>query len=165
LVYVSGTQINLLVPNLIAGANTSVTVVRETTRSAAAPAVVVAVAPGMFEIVLGAERRGAITNIAGALVTAGAPATPGQVLSMYLTGLGASDPAPGSPGLLTSRVRPQVIVDGRAAEVQFAGPSPSFPGLDQINFVVPPATAGAREVELWVEQADRKSNTVVLPIR
>jgi uncharacterized protein (TIGR03437 family) len=165
LVYAGGSQINFLVPDLAPGTSTSVTVVRGETRSAPVAATVVAIAPAVFEIALGPERRGAITDAGGALVWSGSRASPGQVLIAYLTGLGAADPVPGSSGLRTSRVRPRVIVEGREAAVQFAGPNPNFAGLDQINFVVPAATTASREVELWVEQADRKSNIVVLPVR
>jgi uncharacterized protein (TIGR03437 family) len=165
LLYVSGGQVNLLVPGLNSGANASVTIIRGTARSAPFPADVVAVAPGLFEIVLGSERRGAVTDATGNVIALNTRASPGQVLIAYLTGLGESDPVPGSPGLRASRVPPRVVVEGRAAQVQFAGPSPNFPGLDQINFVVPATTSAAREVELWIEQADRKSNVVALPVR
>lgn len=165
LIYVSSTQINLVVPDLAPGANAAVSVLRGSTRSAPLSLPVVAVAPAVFEISVAGEKRGAITNAAGKLILSSSPANPGDSLIAYLTGLGASDPVPGSPGLRTSRVTPRVSVDGRNAAVQFAGPSPGMPGLDQVNFIVPADTSRGREVELWVEQPGRRSNPVSLPVR
>ena len=165
LVYAGSTQINLLVPDLTPGANTSVTVRRGLSRSEPMSLPVLEFAPALFELTVGGERRGAITDAAGRLIASASPAAPGDVLVAYATGLGASDPVPGSQGLRSSRVRPRVIVDGREAEVQFAGPNAGFPGLDQINFVIPQATPRGREVQVWVEQLDRKSNVVSLPVR
>ncbi len=51
------------------------------------------------------------------------PALPGQSVSVWTTGLGS--------------VKPTVLLGGHAAPVSYAGPAPGYPGLDQINFVVP----------------------------
>ncbi|MCC6291221.1 MAG: right-handed parallel beta-helix repeat-containing protein [Bryobacterales bacterium] len=165
LVYVSDVQVNLLAPDLPPGSSTTLTVVRGSARSAPSQLAVVAVAPAVFEIPLGSETRGAVTDAMGGLITAANPAAPGAVLVAYATGLGASDPAAGLPGLRESRIRPVVVVGGRQAVIQFAGPNPNFPGLDQVNFVVPQETARGGEVELWIEQSGRKSKSVFLPVR
>ena len=150
LVYASGTQINLLVPDLTKGAKTPVSVLRGVLRSTPVPLPVVAAAPALFEISAGGDRRGAIADAAGNLITPTFRAVPGQLLIAYAPGLGASDLLPGSPSLRASRIRPRVTVDGRDAIVQFVGPNPALPGLDQINFMVPPETTAGREVEVWV---------------
>ncbi len=165
LVYAGESQINLLVPALTPGTDTTVSVLRGASRSTPVSLPVTAVAPAIFVVSIGGETRGAITSVTGGIILAGSPATPGSVLIAYATGLGVADPLEGSPGLHSSRVRPRVLVDSREAAVQFAGPNPVFPGLDQINFVLPPETPGGREVQVWLEQSDRRSNVVSLPVR
>ena len=63
------------------------------------------------------------------------PPLPGSIVTLYGTGLGA-------PGLGVS-----VQIGGRAAEVLYAGPTASFPGVFQINARLPAdLPAGAAEV-------------------
>src|SRR5262249_46970878 len=49
----------------------------------------------------------------------------GNVVSLYLTGLG------------NSATLPTVLLDGMMMAVTYSGPAPGFPGLDQINFQLP----------------------------
>jgi hypothetical protein len=78
-----------------------------------------------------------------------APATPGvfaatttsQAVTLWATGLGASP-------VLTATIA------GQPARILFAGPSPEFPGLDQINLEIPAGTPrGARQVEVSLASA------------
>ena len=81
-----------------------------------------------------------ITHADGSLVTPEAPAAPAEVLIIYATGLGQLNNAPttgqASPAspLATLQTISSVIVDGRESEVLFAGLTPGFVGLAQINF-------------------------------
>ena len=65
---------------------------------------------------------------------------------MFASGLGAVEPevATGSPAPFNPPAQavlvPRVLVDGRPAEVRFAGLTPGFVGLYQVNFVVPAET-------------------------
>jgi uncharacterized protein (TIGR03437 family) len=78
------------------------------------------------------------------LVDATHPAHPGESLTIYLVGMGATNPpvksgnpAPGSPlAMVPSNV--VVTVDTQPAAVSFAGLTPGGIGLYQINFAVPP---------------------------
>jgi uncharacterized protein (TIGR03437 family) len=103
-------------------------------------------------------------------VTASHPAKPGEVLVIYLSGMGPTNPsvksgapAPGSEPLARVTVAPVVTLDGNAATVQFAGLSPGFVGLYQVNFQVP---AGARtgDLTLIVSQGTVASNATRLPV-
>ncbi|MBI3684286.1 MAG: right-handed parallel beta-helix repeat-containing protein [Acidobacteria bacterium] len=165
LIYADDGLINLQVPDLAPGSSYTVRVRRGALSSPPFAVQVVPVAPAVFETRVNGERRGAITDLRGTTISSATPASAGQVLIAYLTGLGAADPLPGSGGLLSSRVRPRVLVDAREAELLFAGPQPTTPGQDQINFVVPAGIAGQREAQFWIEQLDRVSNVVPLRMR
>ncbi|MEZ5401456.1 MAG: hypothetical protein R2729_17425 [Bryobacteraceae bacterium] len=69
-----------------------------------------------------------------------APARPGQTIILYGTGLGgvsvADNIAPGAQDLRAA-ASVKVIVGGVEIDPLYAGRSPQFPGLDQINFTLP----------------------------
>ena len=71
------------------------------------------------------------------------PATAGETLEMFGTGLGVTDPpipagmpAPANP-LSMAIVTPVVSINSVDAKVLFAGLAPGFAGVYQVNFVVP----------------------------
>lgn len=103
------------------------------------------------------------------LVTSANPAKPGEYLIMYLVGMGATNPpvasgaaSPSSPPApVTSQ--PTVTVGSQPATVEFAGLTPGFVGLYQINFQVPTgATSG--ELEVDVSQNGVAANPTLLPV-
>lgn len=104
-------------------------------------------------------------------VTANSPAKPGEVVVIYLTGMGATNPsvksgqpAPTSEPLARVAVQPTVSLDGQAATVQFAGLAPGFVGLYQVNFQVP-ANAATGDLTLVVTQNKISSNATRLPVK
>jgi uncharacterized protein (TIGR03437 family) len=75
------------------------------------------------------------------------PVRPGDVLIVYANGLGPVDsPVPnGAPGGATLRntlTVPTVLIGGQSAAVAFSGLTPQFPGINQLNVVVPSVGAG-----------------------
>jgi uncharacterized protein (TIGR03437 family) len=82
-------------------------------------------------------------------VSAASPARHGEIIILYLTGLGAVSPTlpagagggDGSPGnpLNLVTTTPQVTIGGYAASVQWAGLAPYYPGLYQLNVQLPTA--------------------------
>jgi len=71
------------------------------------------------------------------------PATAGEVLVMYASGMGPTNPmvpagtgAPANPPALTID-QPQVSIGSKTAQVQFSGLAPGMVGVYQINFVLP----------------------------
>jgi uncharacterized protein (TIGR03437 family) len=87
----------------------------------------------------------------------------GDVLVLYLTGLGATDPpvhegvaAPGRP-LARTVVLPQVFVGGTPVPVAFAGLAPGFVGLFQVNAQLPKDAPSS--FEILVETGGRRSNS------
>jgi len=101
-------------------------------------------------------------------VTASHPAKPGEIVVIYLGGMGATNPAvPSGQGAPTveplARVvtQPLVTVDGQMAPVSFAGLAPGFAGLYQIDFQVP-ANARSGSLALVVSQNGVAGNTTNL---
>jgi uncharacterized protein (TIGR03437 family) len=114
--------------------------------SASSSVVLQSVAPAFFSVGKYAIATHANGSLAGsASVLPGAtPAIPGEVIVLYGTGFGPTNPA--VDGLLVSSpaslvANPVVTIGGAAATVQFAGRSAA--GLDQINVTVPNLPAGS----------------------
>ena len=101
------------------------------------------------------------------LVTAASPAKPGEPLTMYLVGMGATNqtvasgnPAPSNP-LATVTFAPQVTIDGQTAPISFAGLTPGGVGLYQINFNVP-STAKTGTLDVVITQNGIPANATKL---
>jgi uncharacterized protein (TIGR03437 family) len=100
------------------------------------------------------------------LVDQAHPAKPGEVLVMYLIGMGATNPSGVTgglppPGLAPTVVQPTVTVGTLPATVSFAGLSPTGIGLYQINFQVPP-TSPAGTLDVVVQQGSVTANSTQL---
>ncbi len=105
----------------------------------------------------------------GSLVTSASPATPGEALVMYLVGMGATKPSiasgaetPFAP-LSYATVQPTVTVGSQTSKVLFAGLTPGFVGLFQIDFEVP-ASASSGQLEVDVTQNGVAANPTFLPV-
>ncbi len=103
-------------------------------------------------------------------VTTANPAKPGEVLIMYLTGLGATKPAvksgdaaPGVEPLARVVNAVTVTVDGEMTSVPFAGLTPGAVGLYQIDFTVP-ADAKNGSLNVVVMQDGVSANTSTIPV-
>ena len=79
----------------------------------------------------------------GALITGNNPANPGDVLIIFVTGIGgvSNAPATGAAALASplarARLTPVVTVGGEGTQVFFAGLAPFFVGLGQVNIQLP----------------------------
>ncbi len=77
------------------------------------------------------------------------------ILSLYGTGLSSC---------LTQFVT--VLIGGSSLPAQFVGAQGQFPGVEQINVLLPPSLAGSGEVDLGLTACGYSStNTVRLSIR
>jgi uncharacterized protein (TIGR03437 family) len=74
----------------------------------------------------------------------------------------SGNPAPSSP-LAYAAVQPTVTVDNQNAQVLFAGLTPTFVGLYQINFVVPPS-ARTGMLNVVVTQGTAVANTTTIAV-
>jgi uncharacterized protein (TIGR03437 family) len=104
------------------------------------------------------------------LVTAASPAKPGEVIIIYLAGLGATNPsvasgmpAPSTPPLAEVTLPVTVTVDNQNAVVDFAGLTPGSAGLYQIDFQVP-TSASTGNLNVVVMQNGLTSNTTTLSV-
>jgi uncharacterized protein (TIGR03437 family) len=109
-------------------------------------------------------------GVGSAYITESSPAKQGEVVVIYLSGMGATNPAvksgspaPSSPPFAEVTVAPTVTLNGQAATVQFAGLTPGFVGLYQVNFQVP-LNAGTGDQTLIVSQNGVSSNATRLPV-
>jgi uncharacterized protein (TIGR03437 family) len=152
----SGTsQINAQVPWEVASAGAAstwnVTVNNKGAVSAPVSVTVGGFAPGIFA----SNGRGIVINLDGTLAwPVGAlpplvtrPAHPGDAVIVYANGLGAVTPSlvDGQNSVDTLRSTttvPVVLVGGQQAQVLFSGMTPQFPGVNQLNIVVPNVPAG-----------------------
>ncbi|MCE5310529.1 MAG: SBBP repeat-containing protein [Acidobacteriales bacterium] len=101
------------------------------------------------------------------LVTASAPAERGEVITIYLTGLGTTTPpvksgevVPLTP-LSWTTLAPTVWIGGQTAEVLFSGLTPGTFGLYQINARVPESVA-AGDVQVQVGLPTIEDETLFL---
>ncbi len=141
--YVSPTQVNLLIPtSLIAGPAMLQLVVD----SLAGPAISIMLqtaAPGFFQsdatTVLG-------IHLNGSTITAASPATSGEIVVLFASGLGPTNPAaiPNQIPQIAASVTPlssfSMLINGVAVNPQqilYAGVVPTFGGLFQINVQLP----------------------------
>ena len=126
--------------------------------------------PGLFSRSQDGSGPGAILHGDASPVTPDLPASPGESISLYATGLGAVDNRPdtgkaaSSVLLSNTLVRPAVSIGGRDAVVTFSGLAPGFVGLYQVNVSVPTdLMTGEHPVVLNIGGVS--SNTVKLPVR
>jgi len=95
----------------------------------------------------------------------------GEIVAVYATGLGVTNPAvrsgeaaPSDPlAKVTTPV--EATVGGKAAVVHFAGLAPSFVGLYQVNVQIPAAVTPGSAVPLVLYQNGVPSNTVTLALK
>jgi uncharacterized protein (TIGR03437 family) len=99
----------------------------------------------------------AVTHSNGASVNSDAPATAGEILSIYCTGLGATgqyfDPGEAAPTdtLVSVQAAVSVSFGGDSNPALFAGLAPGLAGVYQVNAVVPSnAPTGNATVNLTV---------------
>jgi uncharacterized protein (TIGR03437 family) len=166
LIFVGQFQANFQIPFETKPGMATVVVTANDAESLAAMVNVSAVAPGIF---VTGTNQAVVLNSDNSVADSASPAKVGSVVVMYVTGLGPLDhPLPtGSPAsnnpLSNATVVPTVTVGGANAVVQFAGMSPGFVGLGQINMVIPKLATGTYPVV--VTQGTRSSNNPVMSVR
>ncbi len=171
LFFVGPGQVNLLLPFDAAGL-VEVMVRNNGVDSARADVQVGAAAPAIFTLdQSGSGQAAALIAGTGMIAGAGGRAVrAGEAVEIFLTGLGAvsNPPAPGvaasaSP-LSHSLVTPRVRLGGVEQEVLFAGLSPGFAGVYQVNVIVGEATPTGSAVVLEADAGGASSNQPTLAV-
>jgi uncharacterized protein (TIGR03437 family) len=158
LYFVSAGQINAQIPwDVLPSGTTSgsvnVVVTRNGVVSPPQSLDIIPVAPGIFYLpeaggwAIAINGDGSLAAPENAIPTVAThPAAANDVLAILATGMGAVD-SPVANGansldkLRNSVVKPVVLVAGKSSTLVFSGLSPQFPGVNQINFVVPTGIA------------------------
>jgi len=161
-------QINFQVPWSVAPKSTaSIAVVNNIGASSTVMVPVVAAQPGIIEYNSGGKNFGVILHANYQLADTGHPASPGEVMLIYCTGLGevSNPPADGAAGSgQDTFAKPTVTIGGQTGAVQFSGLAPGFVGLNQVNVQLPSTLkSGTQAVVLKIDGAS--SNSVLLPVK
>src|SRR6185295_2012039 len=110
--------------------------------------------PGIFTVNGGGFGDGAITHGDNSLVSAAKPASPGEQVVIYATGLGETSPsfATGTAANRINNTVQQVTVQigGKDATVAYSGLTQGFVGLYQVNVIVPSGLTGSQPVVITV---------------
>ncbi len=148
------TQASFQIPFDIGAGEASMVFVQNGRRGATLTIPVEETSPGIFSLdpSIAGPGRGVIQNQDFSLNIPDNPAAPGEVIIVYMAGLGAVDnpvaagePTPAEP-LARTLTEVTATVGGAAAGVAFAGLTPGFAGLYQVNLTVPALSAGDHEV-------------------
>jgi uncharacterized protein (TIGR03437 family) len=141
-------QINCLIPYGTTGTTGKIVVANGSATSNTVTVPVAATSPGIYSLDQSGSGAGAIEHANGSIVNANNPASAGETVVIYLTGMGAVTPSiadgtasTGNP--LNKTVQPIVYIADQQANVIFSGLAPGFPGLYQINVTIPMTIQGA----------------------
>ncbi len=149
LFYVSPTQINAQIDTSVAPGPAAVTLTSPTGTFTTTIQIASAAAPGIFALSTTGSGDGAILNAATfaggvySVTTNGSP----TFLAIFATGL-------------DRKTAPTVRIGGVAVPVQYFGPAPGFPGLQQVNVQLTSDLDGAGRVEVELESGGVASNVV-----
>jgi uncharacterized protein (TIGR03437 family) len=128
--------------------------------------------PGIFAVNQQGTGQGAVLDKDGKLVGASAPAKAGDIVQVFCTGLGPTNPAvasgqagPKSEPLARVVAAVEARIGDKPAVVHFAGLAPGFVGLYQVNVQIPAGVAPGPAVSLVLTQSGVASNTVTLALQ
>lgn len=170
LTYVSSTQVNFQIPDSVASGIATVTLAAPTATSTAtvnlqstAPAVFtlnssdLAAADGICVSSSNAQTLENVYQVSGGAVIANPlnlASCAQTILLLFATGLDSA-----------SLSNVQVTLNGIAATVNYAGPQGTYPGLDQVNVVIPSSLAGSGNIPVVLSVSGQAANTVNLTIQ
>jgi len=166
---VSGSeQINLQVPYEVTGQSTATLIVNNNgLLSDSVEVSILPAQPGIFTL---DGTAGAILHANGQIVSSTSPASRGEVVLVYATGLGPVSPAPRtgsaapSSPLSVTTFTPVVSVGGIDAEVLFSGLAPGFVGLYQVNVRIP-GNAPSGNLDIVIQSAGQASKPVKIAVQ
>jgi uncharacterized protein (TIGR03437 family) len=167
LLFVQSGQIELVAPYELANKNVTTMRVSNQGHSTTLQVDVIDGRAGIFTV---DGLQAAAANSDGTLNSAANPASRGELIALYATGLGQTKP-PGIDGkivkgLATTLAEVTASIGGRAAKVVFAGDAPGFVGLSQINVIVPQGITPGLSVQASLTVAGNVSaQTVTIAVK
>ena len=180
LLYASPTLINLQVPFEVPLGSVPLELSRGTGGTATSSLIVAAVSPGIFSMDGSGTGQGAIVTSTGEVAApagsvSGQPARParhGEVISIFLTGLGDvtnrppnGSPAPIPPPFSETLLTTTLTIGGVTATPVFSGLAPLFVGLYQVNVQVPDAVPTGNAIQMVLTIGGVASNAVTMAVQ
>jgi uncharacterized protein (TIGR03437 family) len=147
---VSPTRLDVVVPYTVIDSSSFVTI-RVNNNGQLSNSVMVygsSTAPGVFTLGENGVGDGAILHADYSVVSPTNPAHPGEIVQVFLTGLGKVNPAvadgaAGAVNPLSVATAPVTVnINGETSTVFYSGLAPLYPGLYQVNVQVPQSVAG-----------------------
>jgi uncharacterized protein (TIGR03437 family) len=172
LLFASNGQVNALIPfDIPLDVPQGLLVRRGTALSVPEEVLVTSAQPGVFTKSQAGSGQGIVADPSYRIVEPGNPARAGDTVIIFSTGLGAVSPrvtagmpAPAQP-LARAQNGTMVTVGGIPAQVIYAGLSPGWAGLYQINIIVPDGVAPGDAVPVVVTSGSRPSPPVTMAVR
>lgn len=168
--FVSAGQIDCLVPYAVTGSSVTVTVNNNGVFSNVVTVPLANTSPGIFSLDTTGTGDGAILDFTtgNSIVNAASPAKKGDIVVVYMTGLGALT-TPLADGHLATAADSAVTlvtvyINGIAVTPQYSGVS-SLPGLYQINFQVPLNLTDSGELPLAILTPDAFHDQVNIAVQ
>jgi uncharacterized protein (TIGR03437 family) len=172
LYWITATNVYGVVPYSLRGPTATIVLDNNGARSNTITVPVAATAPGIASLAQNGLGAGAITHANGSLVSASSPATRGETVVIYLTGLGAVSPpvadGTGPSGLSSSNSVLAVYFGGISADVSnisFQGLTPGYAGLYQINVKIPQNVSSGAAVALAIQTINGFTDMVDIAIQ
>lgn len=169
LYFVSAAQINFVVPNATESGAQLVEVLNGSTVIARGSVNIWEAFPAMASSDTTPTSQGIVQNQDFSINSQASRAGRGEVIQIYATGCGGTSPAT-TDGLAPTALSPAVakteaFVANLPAVVQFAGAHPQFPGICQVNVVVPDQAFVTGQTPVFITVGGIASNSVSVWIR
>jgi uncharacterized protein (TIGR03437 family) len=168
-IYVSAGQINAVMPSTVTAGLATLRLTYQSKRSNAVTIQITNSSPGIFAVSNGGYGPGVVYNYVSAsnqpINSLAAPATPGQVVTIWGTGLGPvnfPDNVAPKPGNVATPV--SLTIGGQPAKVSYSGRSPCCAGVDQIVATVPATVPLGCWVPVTVNAGGTVSNNTTMAI-
>lgn len=157
LYYASPTQINCLIPSILLPTKVDLQLVIDGLAGPSIPITLTSAAPALYQL---DAQTAVATEADGTVLTQASPAKPGDIVILYATGLGQTNP-PVEDGVLPTQAafladigKFSVVLDGVAVNpgaILYAGIAPGFAGLYQINVRLPESTAANPQIQIGLD--------------
>jgi uncharacterized protein (TIGR03437 family) len=171
LLYADQGQINAIIPyGLQVNTNTQVIVLQGNAYTSPQSITLAPAQPGFFTVTQNGTGQAIVIAPNGKLAQPGNPAKAGDEVVFYGVGLGGVTPtvvagaAASSSPLMTVSAAVSLTIGGHTASVKFAGLTPGFAGLYQVNALVPAGVTG-NSVPVVLTVAEQPSPTVTMAVQ